>query len=73
MSDALHVSTIPDTPFSRRMAAGHAMRLGHTENAVHVSADGMLWHKVRLCCGDTIPATVPTWDDVTPAPEDPAS
>ena len=53
------------------------MRLGHEENAVHVSADGILWHKVRLCCGDTIPATVDTFGPppavpATAGPEDPA-
>lgn len=40
-----YVEPLPDTAMQRRMAAGHAMRLGHAENAVHVSADGVLWHK----------------------------
>lgn len=66
-----YVEPLPDTAMQRRMAAGHAMRLGHAENAVHVSADGVLWHKLRLCCGDTMPATVPTWEGVTPTPATP--
>jgi len=69
---ALQVSPIPDTPMRRRMAAGHEMRHGHTLDAVHVTSDGMLWHTVRLCCGEAIPAAVAGWDELTPAPAVPA-
>lgn len=62
---AMQVSTIPDTPFERRMAQGHRIRLGHELNAVHVSSDGVLWHKVNLCCGDSIPESVASWEELT--------
>jgi hypothetical protein len=68
----VQVAPIPDTPFQRRLAAGHGMRLGHPLQAVHVTSDGMLWHTVRRCCGEAIPAAVGTWEDVTPAPAVPA-
>lgn len=52
------------TPFNRRMSAGHEMRLGHEMDAVLVSDDGELWRSVRLCCGETVPETVPTLEAV---------
>lgn len=60
MSD-LTVTPMPDTAFNRRMADGHRMRVGHTLDARSVSSDGVLWHTVRLCCGDALPSSVPTW------------
>lgn len=59
----------PDSPFNARMERGHYMRTGHKLHAVEVSQDGMLWHKVYLCCGESIPDTVPTWEDHTPQPD----
>jgi hypothetical protein len=64
-----HQGPIPDTPFQRRMARGHYNLRGHKLNAVHVSDDGILWHTVRLCCGDTVPDTVQTWADHHPLPD----
>ena len=66
---AKHQAPIPDTPFNRRLAEGHRNRTGHEQNAVHVSDDGTLWHRVRLCCDETIPETVETWADHTPTPD----
>lgn len=63
---AKFVETIPNTAMQQRMARGHRIRLGHEQKAVHVSDDGILWHKIRTCCGETIPETVTTWEDYTP-------
>jgi hypothetical protein len=52
-----------DTPFNRRLAEGHLNRTGHKMNLVQVSDDGILWTNVRLCCGETIPETVDTWQE----------
>lgn len=60
---AKHIEELPDTSFMRRMAEGHETRMGHKLDAVNVSEDGMLWHMVRLCCGETVPETVGTWTD----------
>jgi hypothetical protein len=57
------IETPADTPFNRRMAEGHKNRTGHKLDAVQVSDDGVLWHTVRLCCGETVPETVDTWTD----------
>jgi hypothetical protein len=54
------------SPFNQRLARGHRMRLGHELKAVQVSEDGILWHTVRLCCGETIPDTVDAWEDHIP-------
>ena len=66
---AKYVETPVYTLFNARMARGHEMRLGHELKAVQVSDDGILWHTVRLCCGETIPDTVETWEDQTPEPD----
>jgi hypothetical protein len=60
------VERLADTPFNARLARGHVMRTGHTLNARQVSEDGILWHTVKLCCGEEIPATVSTWGELTP-------
>lgn len=65
----MQIQHIADTPFNARLARGHYMRLGHVLDAVEVSQDGILWHKVYKCCGQTVPATVATWDDMTPKPD----
>lgn len=59
------------SPFHARLARGHEIRKGHALHAVEVSQDGILWHTVRLCCGETIPDTVSTWNDATPQPDKP--
>lgn len=66
----MFIEKLPDTPMNKRMATGHLIRLGHQLNAVHVSQDGMLWHRVYLCCGESIPETVKTWNDITPTPNE---
>lgn len=58
---AKYKEPLPDTEFARRVAEGHRLRLGHSLEAFNVSDDGMLWHTVRTCCGDTEPETVPTF------------
>ena len=63
---ALQTEPILHTPFNRRMAEGHKMRIGHKLNRVQVTADGVLWHGVNLCCGETAPETVTTWADTLP-------
>jgi len=68
---AKFVTTIPNTPFQQRMARGHRIRNGHELAALHVSDDGILWHKVRTCCGEQIPETVETWEQHTPTPDRP--
>lgn len=68
-SPVIAVEPLPDTAFNRRMAQGHKARLGHKLIAEHVSADRILWHTVRLCCGDTVPARVSTWAAVVPVME----
>jgi hypothetical protein len=50
------------------MAIGHQIRKGHALAAVLISADGILWHQVNLCCGVTPPAAAGTWAEMTPAP-----
>lgn len=62
-----HIEAVPDTPFQRRMARGHMLRHGHAMEATHVSADGQLWHSVKRCCGETIPAAVETWAETIPS------
>lgn len=52
------------TPFNQRMAAGHKARFGHEVDVLLVSDDGELWRSVRLCCGETVPETVPTLEAV---------
>lgn len=54
---------LADTTFNRRSAAGHYHRLGHQLNAVQVSADGELWTRVNLCCGEEVPADVPSFKE----------
>jgi hypothetical protein len=63
---AKFVQTIPNTSMEQRMARGHKLRFGHEQKALHVSDDGVLWHKVRTCCGEQIPETVKTFDDFVP-------
>lgn len=63
------VEPVANNSFNARMAEGHKRRLGHDLKAVQVSADGILWHTVRLCCGETVPETVPTWSEVIPDKE----
>jgi hypothetical protein len=65
----MKIQHIANTPFNARLARGHEMRLGHALEAVEVSSDGILWHKVYKCCGETIPATVKTLEDITPTPD----
>lgn len=65
----MHIEPVRNTPMNAQMAVGHLMRLGHVLDAVEVSEDGILWHRVYKCCGETIPATVQTWDNLTPAPD----
>lgn len=61
-----HVEALPDTPVNRQMLRGHELRKGHTPDMRHVSADGVLWHRVALCCGETVPERVDTWESATP-------
>jgi hypothetical protein len=69
---ALQIQPLHDTPLQRRIAAGHLQRTGHPLDAVSVSGDGVLWHTVRRCCGESVPPEVATWQDMTPAPDVPA-
>lgn len=66
---AKHVEPIQHTAMQERFARGHRARLGHKADAVHVSDDGKLWHRVMLCCNESIPDTVPTWENLTPQAE----
>jgi hypothetical protein len=52
-----------DNGFNRRMARGHELRRGHPLEAVQVTSDGTLWHRVNRCCGEAVPAEVKTWDE----------
>lgn len=67
----MEFSDIPNTAFNARLAAGHEIRLGHPLHVVLTSEDGMLWHRVYLCCGQELPTTVPNWEDITPTKEAP--
>lgn len=49
------VESLTDTPYNRALARGHRIRNGHDMRAVQASSDGILWHNVMLCCGETIP------------------
>lgn len=51
----------PRTAFQARMVRGHRARMGHTARFLQVSADGKLWHRVALCCGEKVPAQVQKW------------
>ena len=62
----MQIDDVQRTPFQRRMEIGHEMRTGHRADFVHVSEDGILWHRVALCCGQAIPEHVPTFADHTP-------
>lgn len=62
---AKFIEPMQSTAMQERAAQGHRARLGHKLNAVHVSDDGRLWHRVTLCCGEGIPESVPTWEDHT--------
>lgn len=62
----MYVEQLADTPFNARLARGHKLRKGHELKAVQVSEDGTLWRYVYLCCGETIPDSVPTWDEFNP-------
>ena len=68
---AKFVATVPSTPMEQRMARGHKIRTGHDQVALQVSDDGILWHKVRVCCGEQVPESVETWEDHTPQPDKP--
>jgi len=61
-----HIEEPLDNSFQRRMARGHMLRHGHDLDAMQVSADGTLWHRVNLCCGEAIPAAVKTWAEEIP-------
>ena len=52
---------LADTPMNHRLEVGHALRTGHELEAEQVSDDGILWHTVRACCGETEPETLPVW------------
>jgi hypothetical protein len=41
---------LPDTPFYRRMAAGHLTRTGHELNAVLVDGPDGIGRILRACC-----------------------
>jgi hypothetical protein len=62
----IRIEKLADTTFNARLARGHKLRKGHDLNAVQVSADGVLWRYVHLCCGEEIPADVPTWNEFNP-------
>jgi hypothetical protein len=47
---------LPDTPFYRRMAAGHLARTGHKLAAVLAPAGDSTWKVQRSCCGSQPPA-----------------
>jgi hypothetical protein len=49
-----------DTRLERIGAAGHRARKGHDQDSRLVSSDGELFERVNLCCGETIPESVPT-------------
>ena len=51
---------IPDTPYSRRMAAGHRIRTGHDLDAELVpTAEPGIWRTQRACCPDGEPPMTP--------------
>lgn len=67
---SMHTTVIPDTPMNRVFARGHENRTGHRLNGMLVSADNVLWHRVRLCCGETPEAVLAaaqfkTWEEAT--------
>lgn len=62
----MKTSELPDTLLNRQMTAGHRARKGHDLNAIQVSSDGTLWQTVKLCCGETIPESAPTWEEIVP-------
>lgn len=61
------VTPVPDTAFNRRMAQGHELRMGHAADFRHVTADRVVWHRIRVCCGEAVPETVATFDRVLSA------
>lgn len=66
------VLTCPPTesPMHRQMVAGHRSRKGHELVVVMASVDGILWHRVYLCCGETVEQRVAeglaTWAQTAP-------
>lgn len=60
------ITTPHNTAFQQRMARGHRIRTGHNLDALQVSEDGVLWHTVKRCCGETVPKTVETWEQHVP-------
>lgn len=66
-SKVVAVVPVLDTAFNRRMAQGHEARMGHAADFRQVSADRVVWHRVRVCCGDVVPETVDTFDKMVTA------
>lgn len=49
----LNSQPIPDTPYSRQIAAGHRIRTGHELDARLVpSGEAGIWRMQRACCHD---------------------
>jgi hypothetical protein len=54
MDADVHTKQPMESPLERSFARGHRERKGHEQVIVLVSLDGYLWHRVRLCCGETV-------------------
>jgi hypothetical protein len=71
----LTIRTCPpaESPLERQRQRGHRQRTGHEAVSVLVSVDGILWHRVNECCGDTIEAAIESGRVTTWAQQIPAS
>lgn len=58
---AKHMEPITDNAYNRRMAEGHKRRTGHDLVGYQASDDGVLWHTIRECCGETEPEKLTGW------------
>lgn len=59
-----------ESPMERMRRQAHRGRTGHELVSIMVSADGILWHRVAECCGETVEQKVaeglPTWAQAAP-------
>lgn len=60
-----------ESPMQRAFRQGHRGRTGHELVVIMASADGILWHRIALCCGETVEGALAagrltTWAQAAP-------
>ena len=66
----VHTAPPTESPMERAFQQGHRRRQRHELVVIMASVDGILWHRVYLCCGETVEQRVAdglaTWASTAP-------